>query len=198
MKKNNASLLITMIVVAIIAVLGIGMVLKTKRNTINYDNREVQEESTGTVVEDISGTSAPESISESVDQESRIEDESSNPDSSAENVAEDSSAAESTSGDSSTATADSSTAAAPDPYQPDNFVIEDMPAELYSLITNPEQLRVGLYDYCFNNISKGIEKASINDSYSLDNGILNLSANASGYLVAITIDGSGNLSFALA
>ena len=200
-RKNNATVMIALIV-AVVAVVFAGAVLLKKTPGETKVNEET-EASVQTVVDSASyESSAPESRETEIGLEATaeatpesVEDHSveDHPD------ASDTSTTESTETDNENRQNTSSTesAAEPDPYQPDNFEILDMPAELYSLIANPEQLRVGLYDFCFNNINKNITKAYVYNEYSVDNGSLVFTVEVDGREVVVKINESGSASFAV-
>lgn len=194
-RKNNVVAMIALIV-AVVAVVFAGAVLLKKTPG---ETKVKEETSVQTVVEEgaaSSGSSALESrteISQEIPAEATPESVEDHPD------ASDTSTTESTETDNENRQNTSSTesAAEPDPYQPDNFEILDMPAELYSLIANPEQLRVDLYDFCFNNIKKDITKAYVYNEYSVDNGSLVFTVEADGREVVVKINESGSASFAV-
>ena len=192
-RKNNAAVMIALIV-AVVAVVFAGAVLLKKTPG---ETKVKEETSVQSVVEEASassGTSALESraeISQETPAEATQESVEDHPD--ASNA--ESSATENENRQNASSTEES--AAEPDPYQPDNFEILDMPAELYSLIANPEQLRVGLYDFCFNNINKDITKAYVYNEYSVDNGSLVFTVEADGREVVVKINESGSASFAV-
>ena len=204
-RKNNAAVMIALIVAVVVVVFAGAVLLKKTPG----ETKVKEETSVQTVVEEASassGTSAPESRAE-ISQETPAEatqesvEDHSVEDHSVEDHpdASDTSTTESTETDNENRQNISSTesAAEPDPYQPDNFEILDMPAELYSLIANPEQLRVGLYDFCFNNINKNITKAYVYNEYSVDNGSLVFTVEADGREVVVKINESGSASFAV-
>lgn len=196
-RKNNAVVMIALIV-AVVAVVFAGAVLLKKTPS---DTKAKAESSVQTVIGDTSASSVPSSPESRESESSREavaettqESVEAQPDASDTLNAESTASNENENRQSASST---ESAAEPDPYQPDNFEILDIPAELYSLIANPEQLRVGLYDFCFNNINKNITKAYVYNEYSVDNGTLVFTVEADGREVVVKINESGSASFAV-
>ena len=191
-RKNNAVVMIALIV-AVVAVVFAGAVLLKKTPS---DTKAKAESSVQTVIGDTSASSVPSSP-ESRESESSREAvaETTQESVEAQPDASDTLNAESTaSNENENRQSASSTESA---AEPDNFEILDIPAELYSLIANPEQLSVGLYEFCFNNINKNITKAYVYNEYSVDNGTLVFTVEADGREVVVKINESGSASFAV-